>query len=45
VIEIKKTSELSGSYSDREIVMAEACEHSELEPGIKKSTRGRPVKI
>jgi hypothetical protein len=29
----------------REIIAAEACEQNELEPGVKKNTRGRPVKI
>jgi hypothetical protein len=43
VIENKKTSKLSDG--DREIVMAEAREQSKLEPGVKKSTGGWPVKI
>jgi hypothetical protein len=42
-MEDKKTSELSDS--DSEIVAAEAREQSDLEPGVKKSMGGRPLKI
>jgi hypothetical protein len=37
-------SELVTSY-EREIVAAEAREQSEVEPGVQKNTRGRPVRI
>jgi hypothetical protein len=33
------------TVTDREIIAAEACEHSELELGAKKSTGGQAVKI